>query len=89
MVSKVVFYGYDFKTDKETALGSIAWNGKAMTALGETPQRILDELSEYGIKDYTSRKVTLYFPSDGLKFLRMLKYRYDNPYLRASDVKSG
>jgi hypothetical protein len=67
-------------------LGSLVWNGKKMIAVGETPKEILDELTEYGIKDYMKKKVVLFFPKDGEKFLSMLKFRYDNPYLRASDV---
>lgn len=86
MAAKVVFYGYDFKNDRDTAVGSIVWNGKKMIAVGETPKQILDELTEYGIKDYTKPKVKKFYPKDGEKFLSMLKFRYDNPYLRASDV---
>jgi hypothetical protein len=86
MAAKVVFYEYDFKKDSDVAVGSIVWNGKKMIAVGETPKSILDELTEYGIKDYTQRKVKKYFPKDGEKFLSMLKFRYGNPYLRASDV---
>jgi len=86
MASKVVFYEYDFKIDKDVAVGSIIWNGKKMVSVGDVPMRILDELSEYGIKDYTKAKVKKFYPKDGEKFLSMLKYRYDNPYLRASDV---
>jgi hypothetical protein len=86
MVAKVVFYEYDFKKDSDVAVGSIVWDGRKMTAVGETPKSILDELTEYGIKDYTQPKVKRYFPKDGEKFLLMLKFRYGNPYLRASDV---
>lgn len=86
MAAKVVFYEYDFKKDSDIAVGSIVWDGRKMTAVGETPRSILDELTEYGIKDYTQRKVKKYFPKDGEKFLSMLKFRYGNPYLRASDV---
>ena len=84
MADKVVFYQYDFKGDKDAATGSIKWNGKKMSAFGVVPQKILDELTESGIKDPVSKKV--FFPKDGVKFLALLKYRYDNPYLRASDV---
>jgi len=86
MVTKVVFYGFDFKNDRDIAVGSLVWNGKKIIAVGETPKQILDELTEYGINDYTKPTVKKYFPKDGEKFLSMLKYRYDNPYLRASDV---
>jgi hypothetical protein len=89
MVSKVVFYEYDFRKDRDIAVGVIVWDGKKMSANGETPKRILDELSQYGIKDYGSKIVKLYFPTDGEMFLKMLKFRYDNPYLRASDVMPG
>ena len=86
MASKVVFYEYDFKSDKDVAVGSIIWNGKKMASVGDVPMRILDELDVYGINDYTKTKVKKFYPKDGEKFLLMLKYRYDNPYLRASDV---
>jgi len=89
MASKVVFYEYDFRKDRDIAVGAIVWDGKRMVANGEMPKRILDELSQYGIKDYGTKKVKLYFPKDGEMFLKMLKFRYDNPYLRASDVMSG
>jgi len=89
MASKVVFYEWDFKKDLDIAVGSIVWDGKKMTAVGETPKSILDELTEYGIRDYLKPKVKLYFTKDGEKFLSMLKYRYDNAYLRASDVMSA
>ena len=86
MAAKVVFYEYDFKKDSDVAVGSIVWDGRKMTAVGEMPRSILDELAEYGIKDYTQQKVKKYFPKDGERFLSMLKFRYGNPYLRASDV---
>ncbi len=89
MASKVVFYEYDFGKDKDIAIGSIVWDGKKMSANGDTAKQILDELSQYGIKDYGTKKVKLYFPKDGEMFLKMLKFRYDNPYLRASDVMPG
>lgn len=89
MASKVLFYEYDFRKDGDITVGSIVWDGKKMTAVGEMPKSILDELTEYGIKDYTQRKVKLYFPKDGEKFLSMLKYRYGTPYLRASDVMAA
>jgi hypothetical protein len=57
-----------------------------MASVGDVPMRILDELDVYGIKDYTKPKVKKFYPKDGEKFLSMLKFRYDNPYLRASDV---
>ena len=86
MVAKVVFYAYDFVKDKDAAVGSISLNGKKMVAVGEIPSKILDELTESGIR-VSGGKGKL-FPKDGEKFLELLKYRYDNPYLRASDVES-
>ncbi len=86
MGSKVVIYQYDFKKDRDVVVGSIAWDGKKMTSVGTVPGEILSELTEYGIKDYTKKKVVLIFPKDGLSFLKMLKYRYDSAYLRATDV---
>ena len=38
-----------------------------MSAVGTVPQKILDELTESGIKDPVSKKVL--FPKDGAKFL--------------------
>jgi hypothetical protein len=49
-------------------------------------QKILDELTESGIMDPSSGKKKRFYPKDGTKFLPLLKFRYDNPYLRASDV---
>jgi len=70
----------------EVATGSIVWDGKKMSAVGMVAQKILDELVESGIQDPLSREKKRYYPKDGLKFLSLLKFRYDNPYLRASDV---
>jgi len=57
-----------------------------MTAVGTVAQKILDELEESGIRDPLSKGKKRYYPKDGAKFLPLLKFRYDNPYLRASDV---
>ena len=86
MAEKVVIYEYDFKKDRDIATGSIVWNGKKMTAVGTVAQKILDELEESGIRDPLSKGKKRYYPKDGAKFLPLLKFRYDNPYLRASDV---
>ena len=89
MASKVIFYAYDFKKDKDAAIGSIVWDEKKMVAIGEVPEKILDELSESGIRDPEAKGRRMVFPKDGIRFLEVLKFRYDNPYLRASDVMSG
>ncbi len=89
MAEKVVIYVYDFKKDKDVAAGSIVWNGKKMKAVGDVAQKILDELAEAGIRDPFSKEKKRYYPKDGDKFLPLLKYRYDNPYLRASDVMTA
>lgn len=86
MAEKVVIYEYDFVKDKDVATGSIAWDGKKMTAVGKVAQKILDELTESGIRDPFAKGEKKLFPKDGVKFLELLKFRYDNPYLRASDV---
>ncbi len=78
MARKVVFYEYDFKKDQDVAIGSMTWDGKKMTAVGKGVQMILTDLTETGVKGL--------FPKDGEKFLKALKGKYDNPYLRASDV---
>jgi hypothetical protein len=86
MAEKVVIYEYDFTKDKDVATGSIVWDGKKMSAIGTVAQKILDELTESGIMDPSLGKKKRFYPKDGTKFLPLLKFRYDNPYLRASDV---
>jgi hypothetical protein len=86
MAEKVVIYEYDFTKDKDVATGSIVWDGKKMSAIGTVAQKILDELTESGIMDSSPGKKKRFYPKDGTKFLPLLKFRYDNPYLRASDV---
>ncbi len=86
---KVVFYQYDFRKGLDAAVGSIMWNGKKMVSIGKIPEQVLVELTTAGILDYAGRKDKLLFPKDGIRFLEMLKHRYDNPYLRASDVMKG
>ncbi len=86
MAEKVVFYEYDFKNDKDVATGSLVWDGKKMIAAGRIARKILDDLKEAGIRDPFSKVKKRFYPKDGSKFLPLLKYRYDNPYLRASDV---
>ncbi len=78
MASKVIFYEYDFKKDRDIVIGSMTWDGKRMTAVGQGVQTILTDLTETGVNGA--------FPKDGEKFLKALKGKYDNPYLRASDV---
>jgi hypothetical protein len=89
MAEKVVIYEYDFAKDKDVATGSIVRDGKKMTAVGGVAKKILDELTESGIRDPLSKDKKRYYPKDGSKFLRLLKFRYDNPYLRASDVMTA
>ncbi len=86
MAEKVVFYEYDFKNDKDVATGSITWDGKKMAAVGTVAQKILADLEGAGVRDPFSKAKKRLYPKDGSKFLDLLKYRYDNPYLRASDV---
>lgn len=57
-----------------------------MSAVGALAQKILDELTESGIRDPMVTGNKRLFPKNGVKFLELLKFRYDNPYLRASDV---
>ena len=89
MAEKVVVYTYDFRKDKDVASGSIVWDGKTMSANGLTATRILQELAVAGIGDPRKGSGKKYFPKDGTKFLELLKVRYNNAYLRASDVISG
>ncbi len=86
MAERVVIYTYDFRKDKDVAAGSIAWDGKKMSAIGAVAQKILDELTESGIRNPMVTGNKRLFPKDGTQFLSLLKFRYDNPYLRASDV---
>ena len=86
MAEKVVIYTYDFRNDRDVASGSIIWDGKKMSANGLTATRILQELAEAGIGNPRDGSKKKYFPKDGTKFLELLKVRYNNAYLRASDV---
>jgi hypothetical protein len=82
---KVIFYSYNFATDKDCAVGSIVWDGKKMRAFGPIPSKVLDDLRRSGVKDVLNGGRQT-FPKDGVKFLELLRIKYDAAWLRASEV---
>ncbi len=85
MAKRVAFLTYDFRKDKQIASGSLTWNGKKMVATPGLATKLLADLEEGGVSVPGGGKKRL-FPQDGEAFLDVLKYRYDNAYLQASDV---
>ena len=83
MGEKVTFYEYYFPRDKQIATGSVVLNGKKMVVNG-IAQKLYPDWVEGGILDPKTKKKL--YPKDGSAFLNVLKFRYDSPYLRASDI---
>jgi hypothetical protein len=83
MADKVTFYEYDFPRNKQIATGSVVLSGKKMSVNG-VAQKLYPDWLEGGIVDPKTKKKL--YPKDGSAFLSVLKFRYDSPYLRASDV---
>jgi len=75
---------YNINDGKQKLLGKFFYDGKVITWSSR-----LNNFAKNVKKNGIFYKGKFYFPKDGLKFLKYLKYDFSGSYIRASDIMEG